>query len=322
MARAQKAVRRRARKLDTLDHAILTALQHDARASGREVAERIRAPQSTVSTRIRRLTESGVLRFVAASDMRAGGYPILALCGMRVRRPLIEEITRKVALIPEAISVVIVTGQFDIAVRFLVRDAGHLLNVLEDKLAEIRGIEALEFGLGLEVHLYGAAFRPMLRRPSSSLPVLGLDQIDTAIINTLRADAHTNLTRVAKRCGGVSESTVRFRLRRLEKQKQLRFIAEVDPEAVGVRAMSFIGFLVDFEDLTTVTETLMKIPEITSVMKTMGSYNLQATVAVKNRHELVTLLTDRLGDLPGCRSSVTSEILSVIKHDHCWTHIP
>ena len=78
--------------MDDIDKALLTALNANARASGSALAQRIGIAESTVSLRIKRLTEAGYIRgFHADIDVAAIGSSIQALIAVRLGRLVREE---------------------------------------------------------------------------------------------------------------------------------------------------------------------------------------------------------------------------------------
>jgi len=89
MGLGQQAGRERGRgTLDGMDWAILTQLQADARLSFNELSRRVHLSAPAVAERVRRLTETGVLRgYHAEIDLDLAGWPVLALVRMACYGP-------------------------------------------------------------------------------------------------------------------------------------------------------------------------------------------------------------------------------------------
>ncbi len=89
MGLGQQAGRERGRgTLDGMDWAILTQLQADARLSFNELSRRVHLSAPAVAERVRRLTETGVLRgYHAEIDLDLAGWPVLALVRMSCYGP-------------------------------------------------------------------------------------------------------------------------------------------------------------------------------------------------------------------------------------------
>lgn len=73
-------------RLDTLDHAILRELMRDARIPNNTLASGLRVAASTTLTRVRRLTDAGVIRGSHASvDLTAMGLSLQALISVQLK---------------------------------------------------------------------------------------------------------------------------------------------------------------------------------------------------------------------------------------------
>jgi Lrp/AsnC family transcriptional regulator, leucine-responsive regulatory protein len=70
--------------LDSVDWALLGALQEDARLSYNELARRVHLSAPTVAQRVRRLEEAGVITgYHARVDPAAAGFPVVAQVRMK-----------------------------------------------------------------------------------------------------------------------------------------------------------------------------------------------------------------------------------------------
>ena len=87
-------------------------------------------------------------------NLEAAGYELMALIGVRVEGRPLAEIARDLAAIPEVSAVASVLGRFDLFITLMARDKHHLRELLEDRVGAVKGIEALESELALDVLLY------------------------------------------------------------------------------------------------------------------------------------------------------------------------
>src|SRR5206468_5024 len=70
--------------VDSTDWAILAELQRDSRISFSELGRRVHMSSPAVTERVRRLEEAGVITgYHAAVDLKAAGWPVLALVRMQ-----------------------------------------------------------------------------------------------------------------------------------------------------------------------------------------------------------------------------------------------
>ena len=141
-------------RLNRTDHAILAALQNDARLSNKELATRVGLAPSSCLERVRRLREEGVLTgFRAQVEPRALGITIQALVFVSLARHDREQVKsfRKHALsLREAIGVYHVAGQHDFLVHVGVRDANHLRDLALDAFTSRPEVARIETHLIFE----------------------------------------------------------------------------------------------------------------------------------------------------------------------------
>jgi len=101
-------------KIDDLDIKIVTELTRDARASNREIAEKLKVAEGTVYNRLAKLREAGVVRgFIADVDYEKLGYDLTALIGLTVEGGKLPQIEKKIAGESNVSAVYDVTGNFD-----------------------------------------------------------------------------------------------------------------------------------------------------------------------------------------------------------------
>lgn len=116
--------------IDRIDRDILAYLQHDARISNKELADKVGLAQSTCLARVKRLEMSGaILGYHAEVDPRAYGVTLEALIAIRLEkhaRNTIASFERHLGTLPEVRGVFHVAGADDYLVHVAVRDADHL----------------------------------------------------------------------------------------------------------------------------------------------------------------------------------------------------
>jgi Lrp/AsnC family transcriptional regulator for asnA, asnC and gidA len=152
-------------------------------------------------------------------------------------------------------------------------------------------------------------------------PIFELDELDHAIISALANDGRQSNREIGRRLG-VSDGTIRARLRRMEEAGMLRITAQVDPYRVGtVGAWAFLGVETEGADTKTTAELLAAIPEISMVAITAGRHDLFVHAATATRARLVELIVNELRELPGIRSTETWEVVSSVTHDYRWVRL-
>jgi Lrp/AsnC family leucine-responsive transcriptional regulator len=112
--------------MDSLDLAILEALQSDSRVPMEDLAERVGLSAPACYRRARRLREEGAIeREIAVVSPRTMGWTITMLVLVSLesdRGDVVDETIRRLKEAPEVIDVWLVTGDHDLVVRVVARD--------------------------------------------------------------------------------------------------------------------------------------------------------------------------------------------------------
>ena len=151
--------------------------------------------------------------------------------------------------------------------------------------------------------------------------IRSLDELDWKIVEILRVDGRLSNREIGRRVG-VSEGTVRGRLRRLRERKIVRITAVTDVRALGKNVWGYIGLKVERDRLYEVAAALREIPELSFVALTLGLYDILAFVVADSRERLLEILAERIRRIPGVRRTETAEALAVVKHQFALARIP
>ncbi len=101
-------------RLDDLDVRILRLLNVDARNSFRDISKEVDASISTVSNRIRRLEEDGIISgYVPLLNESKLGFDVLAVVGVKIHKGKLLEVQRRIAKDERVTHVYDVTGEWD-----------------------------------------------------------------------------------------------------------------------------------------------------------------------------------------------------------------
>jgi len=113
--------------LDDLDVGILRLLNADARKSFREIAKAVDASLSTVSNRVRKLEDEGViLGYVPVLSEPRLGFDVLAVVGVKIHKGKLLEVQRRIARDDRVTHVYDVTGEWDSIVVVRLRNTREL----------------------------------------------------------------------------------------------------------------------------------------------------------------------------------------------------
>jgi Lrp/AsnC family transcriptional regulator, regulator for asnA, asnC and gidA len=129
-----------------------------------------------------------------------------------------------------------------------------------------------------------------------------LDETDWGIIRILQAAWAPNNT-VAQALG-ISEGTVRARLKKLREAGVLEVRALINPDVLANKQLAVIAMRVaESRLLETKAEEVSRLPNVLSVSIASGRYDLIAEVLVDSNRGLVRFLTEELSSVEGVVSS-------------------
>ncbi|BDH56984.1 Lrp/AsnC family transcriptional regulator [Tsukamurella sp. PLM1] len=121
--------------LDDVDRKLLLVLQRDGRVSNAALAQEVGLAPSTVHTRVRRLTEAGVIRgFFADVDPAAVGRPLRAMIAVTLRstaRHRIRQFVKSVIDLPPVIDAYFLAGGDDYLLHIAAIDTDDLRHLVE-----------------------------------------------------------------------------------------------------------------------------------------------------------------------------------------------
>ena len=125
-----------------------------------------------------------------------------------------------------------------------------------------------------------------------------LDDLDRRVIGELQHDGRRAFREIARTLG-VSEATVRARVRRLERSGALRIVAFADPSALGHRRLALTLITIAAGSHDDVIETLVALPEVGYVSTILGPADVCAQVLVADDRALSEFVTGVLRAIPG-----------------------
>lgn len=144
----------------------------------------------------------------------------------------------------------------------------------------------------------------------------GMDEVDFRIVALLRRDGRMPFKTIAAELG-LTEATVRSRVRRMEESDSLRVVAVTDYEAVGFSLMLAVGIQVEGRPADAVAEDLAAFSQVFSVCQVVGTLDIEALAVARDQDDLNALLV-KLAAVPGVRKLEPSVALDVLKNQSNW----
>ena len=141
-----------------------------------------------------------------------------------------------------------------------------------------------------------------------------MDELDGKIIAMLERDGRASNARIARDVG-VSEGTVRRRLKRLINEQIINVIALPDPRKLGYNSEALIGVQVDPDKIDAVAAKMSNLEHTRWVTATTGTYDVFAWATLKDAESLGRFLRDEVGAIDGVRRTETFVALQVMKRE-------
>ena len=136
-----------------------------------------------------------------------------------------------------------------------------------------------------------------------------LDALDRKILEQLQADGRMSNQQLSEEIG-LSPSPCLRRLRQLESQGVIqRYVALVDPDAVGLGVTAFVRIRLDQQDdrhLALFEAAVAEFPEVMECYLMTGEADYQLRVLVRSLGEFEDFLRHKLTRIPGVGQVTTS----------------
>ncbi len=215
-------------------------------------------------------------------------------------------------------------GNWDITVILKTLDD---LNKIKDALK--RNFSILDMKTAIWTDVKESNYNLALGYKSESSPVINyeslaigkkhdqtvIDEIDQKIADNLAINGRVSMDLLAKGIG-VSPETVKRRFRRLISKGILKVTIQIDPVILGYKAMCIFFTVTSHEKSYSIVDNICKIPNVISVMKTAGDYDLQIYAFVQDINQLLDI-EEQIGKIQGI-TKIDSEILRIYEGLKKW----
>lgn len=300
---------------------IIELLTADGRVSNRAISKRVGLTEATVAARIRNLSDRHVLGISTVFDWVAAGFTWDLWLAIEVEGRSVVDVANDIAARDDVHAVLIVFGAADIFVHMLMHDRKTVIASLANGIRGIKGVHNIVADVSLETLKYAVNFARLpvaSSKPVFPAPVVPLDDLDMAIVAALLADGRQSNREIARQLG-VSDGTVRVRLRRMHDAGLLRICGQTDPYLTGrIGAWAFVGVDVAGSRVRRLTELLAAMPEVLILTMTSGVHDLLLFVVAPTRNALEDVVLRQIRALSGVRKTTTSEVIRTIKFDFKW----
>ena len=314
-------------RLDQLDLAILREMETDGRQPLSDLAKKLGTSRANTSRKLKRLLDSKVTRIVAFTNPLVLGYRTNAMIGIKVSPREIHETAEKLTALHNVHLVIIAAGRHDILIWTMFQTPTDLSTFLGRDLGMIPSITSTETMIVLETRKQSFDFLA-----SSNLVVndgkfeerfsseelayqdaaLAIDHLDLMILKELEIDARQSVSDLAKKLG-TSRGNVSNKLQRLLNQQLTKIVAFTNPLTLGYNVFSLTGIKVSPNEIDAAAERLSRLPEIHTVAKVAGRYDIVVQSMFHTPIEQSAFLMKELSNIPGITSTETMIALELRK---------
>jgi DNA-binding Lrp family transcriptional regulator len=141
-----------------------------------------------------------------------------------------------------------------------------------------------------------------------------LDDLDRQLIEILSRDARVSNRKIATSLG-VTEGTVRGRIRRLQQDRMIAFTAITSFGMENASKLAFIGVQADVGNVQAIAQSIAELPLVNGVLITMGRFNILAICLFSELEKLHEVGSDQILALPGVHHVETSIAVKTMKYN-------
>lgn len=307
-------------ELDGADLRLLEALRQDPRATNTLLAARLSITEVAVANRIRLLEARGIMRVVAQLSFRALGYNVLALVDVEASSGRVKELANALASLEGVGSASIMLGHPSIILQVQADDLHALERLLLDEISAVDGVEGVESNVIIDIEKWTSGSAQLDLGQLTDAHRMLMDGMDRLIIAELQKNGRSSNREVA-RVLGVSEATIRQRLKKLDTAKIMRLGLVVDTQALGRTAAAFVRMKLHPRRARLIASAVRNLECCDFVGLTVGRFDLIALLVAESREALAQSL-DEVAALEGVALLEVREPVGYAKHRYDLIHIP
>jgi Lrp/AsnC family transcriptional regulator, leucine-responsive regulatory protein len=148
--------------MDATDRLIIGLLQHDAKLTNKEIADKIGKSVTPVYERIRKLEKEGLIRaYVALIDRRKAGISLLAYTNVQLKEhsfPMLKAFEKAIVKLDEVMECNHMTGSYDYLLKIAVQDMNQYQDFIINKLSRLANIGTVQSSFVMNEIKHGSAY--------------------------------------------------------------------------------------------------------------------------------------------------------------------
>ncbi|MCP2338607.1 Lrp/AsnC family transcriptional regulator [Actinomadura rupiterrae] len=305
-------------RLDDLDHLLVTALQTAPRADWRRIGAALGVDGSTAARRWARLTGAG-LAWLTCFPLHVGDQTWLsAFVEVDCAPGRLHEVAAALVEDPNVFNLEHVTGGRDLLLTLVCRDQAELARYVGFRLGRLPGVAATRTQIATTLHAEGSRWRLDRLNEEQRRILLGdgpnrpaeprpMRPGDLELARVLAQDCRASVAELAARTG-LSPSTVRRRLARMEADGGLAFRCEVARDLSGWPVAAYLWLSAPAGEAARIVALLAGLRETRLCASLTGADNLLVNVWLRSMdgiHAVEQALVRRFPELRVTDRTVT-----------------
>lgn len=318
------------RSLDARDLEIWRELETDPQVTNKAIAGRLGISEVDVARRLRRLDDDDLMRMSASLELTHAGYSSLAHiflgCLSGAERSIADQV-QKSPLAGRLLALHSIRGKSGVEASIRIADNREIETLILTSLQGIKGVRG--YSLDLAHHILWARTDMMMPRTWSHLSIeesakyiresvlsCELDDLSAKIIAELQRDGRISIREIARRYG-VTDGTIRYRLRMLADQSLVRLRPVRHPITYNYRLMTRVLLRILPADVDGILQTI-PASALVFAANTTGDHNLHIVVSSTSQAELAQVL-DMLRHRPEVLGMKNATMKDVYFFDSRWS---
>ncbi|MDD5094835.1 MAG: Lrp/AsnC family transcriptional regulator [Dehalococcoidia bacterium] len=297
--------------LDEIDLMLIRELETNARKTYLELGARLGLNHVTVSRRLQRLMEEGMVSFVTMADHITLGYFTQATLRINARPGKVDAVAAQLASFRDVQLLIGTAGRYDLMATIMIRDLDDLLDFVQGEVERIPDVTNVHTVLVIKRFKYGWSHTGgkncTVRDKAASF---SLDALDRSLIGELELQPRETISQLAKTLR-VSRTTVSRKLQALFDEEVIWIRCVPDLWSLGYRIWTILQLKVASSCLNDVVEKLSGYSNITHIVMTTGEFQLTTSAIFRDREDMHCFLSNDLSIIPGVTQT---EFILITKH--------
>lgn len=139
-------------RMDSLDRKILSIISQNARIPFRDVALQCGVSRAAIHQRVQKMFDEGIITGSGYHvNPKCVGYKTCTFVGLTLEKgSMYHQVVAELDQIPEVVESHFTTGRYTMMIKLFARDNSHLMELINGRIQEIRGVAATETLISLD----------------------------------------------------------------------------------------------------------------------------------------------------------------------------